>query len=82
MSTRKIAVFVAVAALAAASGCGFLKKKEPPPADSAPPPASAAPIAESDVPTSEDFEDEAFTKITAANAASEFAELKKAIDAK
>jgi hypothetical protein len=82
VSTRRIALFVVVAGLFAGAGCGFLKKKEPPPADSAPVAAAPAPVADTDVPTSEDFEDEAVTKITAQNFTSELSELKKEIEAK
>jgi hypothetical protein len=82
MSARRLTLLAVSAALIAATGCGFLKKKEPPPADSTAVVATAAPVTEADVPTAEDFEDEAFTAITAQNFTTQLNELKKEIEAK
>jgi hypothetical protein len=82
VTARRIAFLIVSAGLLAATGCGFLKKKDPPPADSTVAPVVAAPVADTDVPTSEDFEDDAFSKITPANFTTELGELKKEIEAK
>ena len=77
-------------------GCGMLKKKQPDPAPSAtvvaaPPPLSAAPavpaapevtVADEAVATPEDFEDEAFEKVSDKTYKAELDTLKKEIEAK
>jgi hypothetical protein len=81
-----------VSALAlGASGCkGILKKREPEPASSQAPAAPALPaptpaveppkaVVEERIPTPEDFEDEAFEKVTPANYVAELERLKKDI---
>lgn len=77
------------------SGCGILKKKQPEPAASvtapvatpaptpaAPAPEPAATVADEAVPAPEDFEDEAFEKVTDKTYKTELATLKQEIEAK
>ena len=78
------------------SGCGMLKKKQPEPAASAtqvvtplPPPVTPTPaptaevtVADDAVATPEDFEDEAFEKVSDKTYKAEFDTLKKEIEAK
>lgn len=52
----------------------------PPPVAPVAPPAAVVNAPADDAPTPEDFEDEAFEKITAQNADAEFARLKKEIE--
>jgi hypothetical protein len=79
-------------------GCGVLKKKQPEPAASAsaaavpvPPPVAAAPatpapaevtVADEAIAAPEDFEDEAFEKVSDKTYKSELDSLKKEIEAK
>jgi hypothetical protein len=77
------------------AGCGLLKKKQPEPAPSAsqvaivaPPPAPAPPVpaevtvADEAIAAPEDFEDEAFEKVSDKTYKSELDSLKKDIEAK
>jgi hypothetical protein len=75
------------------SGCGMLKKKQPEPAASAtqvaaplPPPVAPTPVevtvADSAIATPEDFEEEAFEKVSEKTYKAELDTLKKEIEAK
>ncbi len=90
MKHRLLPLVCALAFAVGLGGCRFLKKKEdaapvatltavPTPVAPAPPPAAstvaAAPAA--DPPTTEDYEEEAFEKITADNFETELATLEK-----
>lgn len=91
---RNLVVVITALALASAGCKSLLKKREPDPAASQAPAApplpvapSAAPVVEASkpvtddaVPTPEDFEDEAFEKVTSATYAAELERLKKEIE--
>ncbi|MGC4093980.1 MAG: hypothetical protein QM756_39945 [Polyangiaceae bacterium] len=70
----------------ASASAAVVASAPPPVVSAAPPPsavASAAPADNDDaIPTSQDFEDEAFEKVTAANFKAELARLKKEIETK
>lgn len=95
MRTPRSSLFVLLALLAPLLACGMLKKK-PPPEPSAtaaappvpPPPTTAAvpvlppevKVTDDSIPTSEDFEDEAFEKVNDKSYKAELDTLKKDID--
>ncbi|HEV8550969.1 MAG TPA: hypothetical protein VGQ57_18105 [Polyangiaceae bacterium] len=94
-STPRSSLFILLCLLAPLLACGMLKKKnattEPSAVASAPPPpppppavtATAAPevkVSDEQIPTSEDFEDEAFEKVTAKSYKTELDTLKKQIE--
>jgi hypothetical protein len=96
ISVKQSLLSLACAALLV-SGCGMLKKKQPEPAASAtqvaaplPPPVPPAPlptpaevtVADEAVATPEDFEDEAFEKVSEKTYKTELDSLKKEIEAK
>ena len=94
MTSLKLTLFVLLGAVTL-GGCGMLKKKQPEPAASAtqvvaptPPPAPApAPaadvtVADEAIATPEDFEDEAFEKVSDKTYKAELETLKKEIEAK
>ena len=92
------AALSSVLCVALLAGCGILKKKQPEPAASAsapleaPPPVvttppAAAPepevnVADTAIPTPEDFEEEALQKVTDKTYKAEIDKLKKEIEAK
>jgi hypothetical protein len=80
MKTRVVVAFLLACSFV---GCRSLFKKEAPPAeevDAGAPQAAAAD--ETAIPVSQDFEEEAHEKVTAANLKSELARLKKEIAGK
>jgi len=98
MTSSKInGAFALVLGVLLVAGCGVLKKKQPEPAASAsqaaaptpppavPPPAAPAAevtVADDAIPAPEDFEDEAFEKVSDKTYKSELDSLKKEIQAK
>ena len=88
--TRTLLALLIAFGLSTSACKGLLKKREPDPAASqapaapplpAPPPAAEPPktLADDRIPTPEDFEDEAFEKVTSANYAAELERLQKEI---
>ena len=69
-------------AAAPASAAPVVAAVTPPPAPEAAPVAAAPPLDETTIPAPQDFEDEAFEKVTPANFKAELARLNKEITAK
>jgi hypothetical protein len=95
ITTKLQGVVLLVLGTSLVAGCGLLKKKQPEPAPSAsqvaavtPPPAPAATaepevtVADEAIAAPEDFEDEAFEKVSDKTYKSELASLKTEIEAK
>jgi hypothetical protein len=96
MRTPRSSLFALLVLLTPLFACGMLKKKPPPePSATAaappapPPPTAAVPVptappevkvADESIPTSEDFEDEAFEKVNDKSYKAELDTLKKDID--
>lgn len=79
---KKKAPDAAPSVAAAPSAAPVVAAAPPPPAESAPVAAAEPPLDEASVPAPQDFEDEAFEKVTPANFKAELARLNKEITAK